>query len=200
MITRRFGWMAVLVLAGLVANVGRASEEKKETPKLDPAALVKMYEDFAKLVPAHDEFKELAGQWKTEMKDFTTDPAQPTVLPGMATFELLLGGRYLQQKVAGKYDGGTFEGLGITGYDKTKKKYVSIWVDNMGTGIMNTEGDLDPATKTMVETGEADSPMGKMKMKMVTKHLNKDRFDVTMYVVAPDGSETKQAEIVYTRQ
>ncbi len=32
-----------------------------------------------------------------------------------------------------------FEGMGIDGYDNLAKQYVSTWVDNMGTGIMNID-------------------------------------------------------------
>ena len=35
----------------------------------------------------------------------------------------------------------TFKGTGIEGYDNGKKKFVGTWMDNMGTGIMMSEGD-----------------------------------------------------------
>ena len=37
-----------------------------------------------------------------------------------------------------------------------KKKFVGSWVDNMGTGIMFSEGTYDPATKTFTYTSESN--------------------------------------------
>lgn len=31
--------------------------------------------------------------------------------------------------------------MGIMGYDNAKKKFVSTWIDNLGTGIINMPGE-----------------------------------------------------------
>jgi len=51
-----------------------------------------------------------------------------------------------------------FEGIGINGYDNLKKKFVSTWIDNMGTMIVMSTGTFDPATKTFTYMGEMDNP------------------------------------------
>ena len=49
-----------------------------------------------------------------------------------------LDGRYIKVDVAGDMPGmGPFTGFGLTGFDNVSKKFVSTWVDNMGTGMMN---------------------------------------------------------------
>ena len=48
----------------------------------------------------------------------------------------------------GKMKDMQFKGMGVEGYDNVKKKFVSSWIDNMGTGIQFSEGTYDPATKT----------------------------------------------------
>ena len=60
----------------------------------------------------------------------------------------------------------TFKGHGMEGYDNVKKKFVGTWMDNMGTGIMMSEGDYDPATKTFTYTSEME-PMPGMKRRFV---------------------------------
>ena len=45
-----------------------------------------------------------------------------------------------------------FEGMGIVGYDNLLKKFVSVWIDNMGTGLMPGTGTYDAATKTYTYT------------------------------------------------
>jgi len=73
-----------------------------------------------------------------------------------------------------------------------------IWIDNHGTGIMHSEGTYDVKTNTLTETGVASSPLGEMKMKMVSHYMDQDKFLLTMYAVAPEG-EQKIMEITYTR-
>ena len=49
---------------------------------------------------------------------------------------MILGGRYLEQRYEGTMMGQPFSGIGVTGFDNYKKKFVSTWVDSMGTAIM----------------------------------------------------------------
>ena len=193
--------LGVLVVLSVAGSRGVAAEKQKPAAEgPDQAAMEKMMEEFAKPGPEHAEFKDLVGNWKAEVKSFWEDPKKPQVSTGSATFSLLLGGRYLQQKFKCSMGGESFEGLGISAYDKAQKKYVSIWIDNMGTGIMRTEGKADKAAGTFTEFGEASSPMGKMKTKMVSKTISKDKFIFTMFMTLPGGTETKSMEITYTRQ
>jgi hypothetical protein len=55
--------------------------------------------------------------------------------------------------------GQPFHGIGFTGYDNLKKKYVMSWMDNAATGIMYSEGTYDPATKTFTYVGECPDVM-----------------------------------------
>ena len=90
--------------------------------------------------------------------------------------------------------------MGITGYDNAKKKYVGSWVDNMGTGVMQTEGTYDSATKSIRNTPTCHLPWAPMKVKMVTKDDNENQFTFTMFMVTPDGKESKSMELVYKRK
>ncbi len=51
-----------------------------------------------------------------------------------------------------------FEGHGVTAYDNAKKKFISTWIDNMGTGVMYVEGPYDETTKTISMTGKMMDP------------------------------------------
>ena len=191
--------VTLIGLIGLLPTTRSLGAEGHQPPAIDAKAMEKMMKEFAAMVPEHARFKEMVGTWKAETKDFFANPAQPTVSEGKAVFKLLMGGRYIEQHFQCQMSGEMFEGMGITGYDKSKKKYVSIWIDNMGTGIMQTEGVHDEATNTTTEVGESDSPMGKMKMKTVAKGLTPDKYLFTMYILGDSGSEQKCMEILYTR-
>ena len=94
----------------------------------------------------------------------------------------------------------TFKGQGTEGYDNVKKKFVGTWMDNMSTGIMTSEGDYDPATKTFTYTGEMEMVPGmKQKIREVVKLTDKDHMDFEWYEDR-GGKEIKTMEINYTRK
>ena len=191
------GMLVIAVAAAVVVRV--KADDKKKSPELDPQALEKLFAEFAKPGEAHESFKQMVGKWDTESKNYMVDMENPSVTQGTATFRLLMGGRYLQQDLRGEYEGQKFEGMGISGFDNATKKYVGICIDNYGTGIMHSEGEFDPETDTMTEIAETSSPLGKMRMKMVAKHINDDKFTFSMYLLGPDDEEQKHMVITYTR-
>jgi hypothetical protein len=157
------------------------------------------FAESIKLAPEHAQLKKYVGKWTTETKSYYEDPSKATVSKGTATFRLVMGGRYLQQTIKGEMFGMEFRGRGLTGYDKAKKKYVGTWIDNMSTGISTTQGTYDEKTKTMTEFGVAASPQGEVKLKNVTKEVDKDTIVFTMYMIMPDDSETVGMVITYRR-
>jgi hypothetical protein len=181
------------------AAVCSAQDKPAQHGQPDPAAMQKMWEGFMKAGPQHEMMKRWVGSWKTVTKDYMMDPNQPTVAEGKAEFKMMLGDRFLVQHFHSTSNGMPFEGVGMSGYDNQKKKFVGTWADNMGTGIMNTEGTYDEATKTMTETGEMSSPMGTMKLNLVTQQKTDNEFVFTMYMINPDGGKSKAMEITYTR-
>ena len=60
----------------------------------------------------------------------------------------------------GKMKDMQFKGMAVEGYDNVKKKFVSSWIDNMGTGIQFSEGTYDPASKTFTYTSEMEMMPG----------------------------------------
>jgi len=52
----------------------------------------------------------------------------------------ILGGRFLMQNCRGTMFGQPYEGLGITGYDRFKKKFVGLWLDSLSTAILAMSG------------------------------------------------------------
>ena len=95
---------------------------------------------------------------------------------------------------------GLFKGTSIEGYDNVKQKFVSSWADNMGTGIMMSEGTYDPATKTFTYNGEMEPVPGmKTSVREVIKVTDKNHHTFEWYENR-GGQETKTLEINYTRK
>lgn len=173
-----------------------AQDKKKGQP--DPKEIEKAFKAYATPGKPHENFKRLVGRWNAAIVSFDQATGKPKKSKGTSIFRVILGGRYLQQNFRGKIEGENFRGIGTTGYDNAQKKYVGTWIDSMSTGIMHTEGKYDPKTNTMTEMGKVASPIGPMKMKMVTKYIDENKFHFTMSLVA-EGGEQKMMEITYTR-
>jgi hypothetical protein len=135
--------------------------------------------------------------------------APPTKSSGTSVTKPIMEGRFFVTDVTGHMkmpgpDGKpkdvTFKGTGMDGYDNVKKKFVSSWGDNMGTGIMLSEGDYDPATKTFTYTSEYEAIPGmKTKIRETVKIADKDHHTFEWYEDR-GGQEVKTLEINYTRK
>ena len=70
---------------------------------------------------------------------------------------------------------------------------MGAWVDNMGTGIMNSHGTCDKNTWSM--TGESTDPTtGKKWASHSTNIVDANTFVMEMYGTGPDGKEMKMFE------
>jgi hypothetical protein len=174
------------------------------------AEMMKQMMEMGKLNDNHKLLSSMDGTWSYKVKMWMNgDPgSKPQESKGTAVRKSIMGGRYVVMDVTGKMqmpgpDGKPkdveFKGQGTEGYDNAKQKFVATWMDNMGTGIMMTEGNYDPATKTLTYTGEME-PMPGMKeqIREVIKLADKDHMTFEWYENR-GGTEAKTMQIDYTR-
>jgi hypothetical protein len=167
--------------------------------------------ELSKLNENHKMLADLNGTWSYTVKMWMdpTPGAKPQESKGTAVRKSIMDGRFFQMDVTGQMqmpgpDGKpknmTFKGTGIEGYDNVKKKFVGTWIDSMGTGMMMSEGDYDPATKTFTYTGEVEAIPGmKTKVREVLKLADKDHMTFEWYE-NHGGQDAKTMEIAYTRK
>ena len=171
------------------------------------AEMMKQMMDLAKLNENHKLLADLAGSWSTSVK--MMEPGkEPSVSKGSVTFTSPMNGRYVvgnhtgnmkMPGADGKMKDFAFKGMSIDGYDNVKQKFVSSWIDNMGTGILTFEGTYDPATKTLTYTGEMEMVPGmKTPIRSVVKITDKNHHTFEWYENR-GGQEMKTLEINYTR-
>jgi hypothetical protein len=201
--TYRFVAGAILAAALTGMSVG-AQEKQGQTPPAPSPEMQAMMEAYAKAAqpgPNHAFLARLAGTFKATVKTWM-GPGEPEVSEGVSENTLILGGRYLHQKYSGSIMGQPFEGLGLTGYDNTLKKFTGLWIDSMSTGMMTSEAALD-ASGTLLNSVETypDPLTGTMKKtRSVFRLVNADTHVMEMYDTGPDGKEFKMMEITYTRK
>ncbi len=176
-------------------------------PSAEETAMMEKMMKAATPGEAHAKLKPMTGKW-TYVTKWRMSPEQPwDESTGKAEFKLIFGNRILVQDAKnnpGPSDammGGPFEGHGMTGYDNVSKKYWSTWADNMGTGIMTSEGAADGSGKVFTYASEYNCPLtgGEKNVKTTTKIEGDDKFVFQMFDKAPDGKEFQSLEVSYTR-
>src|SRR5439155_8681759 len=129
----------------------------------------------------HEHLKPLEGSWTTEVKTWMTAGGEPMTSTGTAEAKMIFDGRYLHQEDSGSFMDKPFMGMGITGYDNMKQKYMNVWLDNMGTGLYTSEGTCDATGKVFTYRGAYTDPM--------TKKMKKTKWVIT---VVDDNKHTME--------
>lgn len=191
-----FTCLALLVIATPVI-----AKDKKQEKQMDPQAMMEVYMKLATPGEPHKLFAGLAGSWTTQTKEWMEPGKPPTEATGSADLKMLLGGRFLQQEYNSTMMGQPYTGMGITAYDNLRKKYVSTWIDSMGTGIFTMEGTASADGKTITLKGQHAEPGGgQMTHRAVWKIVDDHTQTFDMYGAHGHSKETKMMEIVYTRK
>lgn len=189
---------------------GTTSSAAAPSGQPNPQEMMKQMMEYAKLNENHKLLADLDGNWNFTIKSWMSpDPnAKPQESKGTATRKSIMDGRYVTMDVTGKMqmpgeDGKMkdtqFKGMAVEGYDNVKKKFVSSWIDNMGTGIQFSDGTYDPATKTLTYTSELEPMPGmKMPVREVIKIADNNHMTLEWYE-NHGGQEKKTMEINYTR-
>jgi len=194
--------------AASTVSAAQPASATGQTP--NPQEMMKQMMEMSKLNENHKLLADMNGNWNYTIKMWMIpDPnAKPQESKGTATRKSVMGGRYFVMDVSGKMqmpgeDGKMkdmqFKGMAVEGYDNVKKKFVSSWIDSMGTGIQGSEGTYDPATKTFTFNMEMEMMPGmKTPVREVIKVTDKDHMLLEWYENR-SGNEVKTMEIAYTR-
>lgn len=185
-----------------------AAKPAKPGDKTPPAmsaeekAMMEAWQKFATPAESHQKLAGMVGTWDAEVTSWMNPAAPPMKSMGTSENRWVLGGRWIEQRFTGKFMDQPFEGVGYTGYDNYKKKYVGTWMDNMSTAVMMSEGAFDAAGKSMTSMSTMDDFMTgqQQKIRTVVNVVDNDRHVFEMYGPGPDGKENKQMEIVYKRR
>jgi hypothetical protein len=156
--------------------------------------------DFMTPGEQHTTLAKENGKWNEEITFYMTPDAPPTTYKSVCVNEMILGGRYQKSTHTGEMMGMPFEGNGIIGYDKGRKMWFSTWIDNMGTGIMYSEGNYDKAKNILEFKGTSTDPStGKaVSFRQTFKAIDSDHQEMEMFMMN-NGKEFKSMVIKFTR-
>ena len=193
----------LVVLAAMLLVIGVTFTQAEGSP-LSQEEIQERWMAYATPSDSHKHLEFFVGTWKGDSKMWMEPNGKPMNTVHMATARIIMGGRYLETDVKGDYMNMPFEGRQLTGYDNMKKKFITHWIDNMGTGFYPSSGSLDKAAKTRSEAGVWACPItgGDLNVRIITKIVDKDKFIMEMYTSGGmyGDKEFKNMEAVYTRQ
>lgn len=183
--------LAVMTILVMVLTSGVKAQDE---------AQMKAWTSYMTPGDVHKMIAKSDGKWNAEVTMWMEPGAAPSKSKAVCENKMILGGRYQQSTHHGTMMGMPFEGMSLLGYDNAKKTFVSSWIDNMGTGVMQMEGTWDEATKTINLKGKCVDPItGKdMDIREVFKLVDDNNQTMEMYCTT-DGKEMKTMEIKFTR-
>jgi hypothetical protein len=200
---------ALLIIISSNQSKAQGSSSKKSTTKAEPApvvdsaAMMKAWMDYITPGEMHKIMASTDGTWEGDFIHYMGEGAPPQKSTATATFKTVYNGLFQESIHQGSFAGMQFEGKGVLAYDNAKKKFISTWYDNMGSGIMILEGDFNPTTKTYTFAGKATNPLTKQDcvMREIVKIIDNDNQVMEMYGPDPvTGKEYKAMEIVMKRK
>ncbi len=137
-------WIAAVAIVSVVAfAMPLTLAQEAEEMSAEQQEMMQKWMAFMTPGEPHDMLAGRAGTWDLTTKMWEQPGAAPEESSGTATSEMIMGGRYLLDKIEGTVMGMPFEGLGISGYDNLNKQFVGMWVDSLGTGIMASTGSCN---------------------------------------------------------
>lgn len=152
----------------------------------------------------HEHLTRDVGVWQGKNTMWMGPGAEPVLSECTATIKSIMDGRFVRCEISGDMPGmGPFNGFGIYGFDNVTQQYVTAWIDNCGTGIMNGTGELSADGKTMTWELTYNCPITKKPAVMREVETITGPNTKTFEMYGPDpktGKEYKMMTIEYTRK
>jgi hypothetical protein len=152
----------------------------------------------------HKRLAKEVGTWNGKTTMWMAPNTEPMTSVCTTTVKPVMDGRYTKAETKGDMPGmGPFHGVGYYGYDNVAQKYVSTWLDNHSTGIMNGTGELSSDGNTMTWTYSYTCPVTKKPavMREVDTWTGPNSKTFEMFGADPkSGQEFKMMSIELTRK
>lgn len=142
----------------------------------------------------HEHLGTLAGEYTFSGSAWMKPGAEPTTFTGTRSARMILGGRFLEEKVESEFMGMPFEGMGLFAYDNTAERYIYMWMDNMSTAVATSYGSRHE-DGWLLEGDHVDPATGK-----TSTFRNVIRSTDTGFVFEWYEDDYKTMEIKYTKK
>ena len=143
---------------------------------------------------------EMTGNWTVASKSWMAPNTPAMESTGTAQIVPVMGGRFVQQDFKGSMGGMAFTGMGYTGFNNATKKYESMWMDSVTTGMMLFTGERK-ADGALEFKGDYVDPMSGQKkaFRSVSRTTSKETMTFEMFDTDSAGKEFLAMQMTYTR-
>ncbi len=152
----------------------------------------------------HEHLAKEVGAWQGKSTMWMAPGAEPVKSECTTTLTPVMDGRYIKCEMEGEMPGmGPYSGMGLYGYDNVSQKFVSTWIDNMSTGIINGTGELSSDGKTLVWNSTVNCPMTKKPtaLREIETITGENTKTLEMHSTDPkSGKEFKMMSIELTKR
>jgi len=186
-----------------IAEDKPAKAKPGDKPAMTEEEMMAAWAKYAQPGEPHKKLQAMAGSWNFTTRWWQDPSAAPTESKGTSEAQTILGGRFVQESVTGEMQGSPFHGIGITGYDNFKQKYVTMWMDEMSTTVMISYGTPDVSGKVITFEGTYDdlaTGQKDKKFKSISRIVNDDKHIYESYEYGADGKEFKNFDVTYSRK
>lgn len=145
---------------------------------------------------------QFVGEWNTSVEVYGQPGQPPEKMTGTESARAI-DGFWILTEDKGSYMDKPFTGIGILGYNASKKRFVGSWVDSMSDHLWIYEGMLDSSGKILTMEAEGPNPTapGEMvKIRDTWEVKDKDHRVLTSSMQGKDGAWVKTMTIDYQRQ
>jgi len=144
----------------------------------------------------HKRLLERVGTWEGTLTSFMPG-APPQAVAAREVVEPI-GPFWTQVRFTCDFMGTPYLGMGVTGYDPEKKKYISTWTDSMSSYFAFMEGELDASGKRMVTHYDAPDMTGTIQPHRIETVFGDDTYSSTFYMGEGDGTKVMVIEMERT--
>lgn len=168
---------------------------------VDMQKIMEIYKKAGTPGEPHKALARLAGSWETRSRSWMEPGKPPVESTGACEQKLVLDGHYLQQTYTGTMVGQPYTGISLLGYDNHTKKYQSVWIDTMSTGVYFFEGTPSRDSRTIRQESRYDDPVhGPSVWRTVTRIRNDNTIEFEMSLTPRGRKEMKMMEMTITRK
>jgi uncharacterized protein DUF1579 len=213
--------IGLLLLCGLCLIAGRLSSQDKPGKPLarpgspaakgkEPSPAIEVAEELDEVAKKwlafrtpgapHKRLEALVGKWDYRLKLWTKADAPPGEFSGVTEIRWVLGNRFVQMESSGKFLDLPFNSLWLLGYDNNKKKYVSCYLDNVGTGLYPAEGSTGPGENAITLVTHMDDWYSGEHGRAFSYVIRTTSRDAWMFEMTDVASGERTMEVTYTRQ
>lgn len=189
------GFAAALALAGGAGVlIGQATGPGVPAPagvlavqeQMDPEAMLRAWQEAGAPDEHHKQLHYFVGQWTTEMKSLMPG-GEAFNSTGKASYEMIMGGRFLKSTYEGDMMGLPFTGHSLGGYNKVDRRWEALWMDTVSTAMYYYTGEK--TDDGWVYMGSETDPMTRQTMRtkdVITVH-GPDHFSFTRHYPNPEN-------------